>query len=54
MRSAAKVFYLAVFAFLRLANADSHGESSLHHGHDACAVSETLCILFAENKFCAF
>lgn len=38
MHSAAKGFYLAVFAFLSLTNAASHTESSLQHGHDACAI----------------
>ncbi|KAE8351403.1 endoplasmic reticulum Oxidoreductin 1-domain-containing protein [Aspergillus coremiiformis] len=38
MHSAAKVFYLAVFAFLRLTNANSHGESTLHHDHETCAI----------------
>ncbi|KAE8309024.1 ERO1-domain-containing protein [Aspergillus transmontanensis] len=33
MSSAAKVFYLAVFAFLRLSNAESQ-----HHGQDTCAI----------------
>ena len=35
MRSAAKIFYLAVFAMSRLANA----ETGLHHNQDKCAVS---------------
>jgi hypothetical protein len=38
MRSAAKFFYLAVFGFMSQANADKHGEKSMH-SYDTCAVS---------------
>ncbi|KAE8145755.1 endoplasmic reticulum Oxidoreductin 1-domain-containing protein [Aspergillus avenaceus] len=37
MRSAAKVFYLAVFA-LGLTNADSLDAAGLQHNHDSCAI----------------
>jgi hypothetical protein len=39
MRSAAKLFYLAVFGFMSLASADDHERSSVQHDHDTCAVS---------------
>jgi hypothetical protein len=39
MRSAAKVFYLALFAFLKLGKADDHEALSRFHTYDACAVS---------------
>ncbi|OJJ46092.1 hypothetical protein ASPZODRAFT_142721 [Penicilliopsis zonata CBS 506.65] len=38
MRSAAKGFYLAFFAFLSLASASSHGEHNGHHTADTCAI----------------
>ncbi|KAL2831799.1 endoplasmic reticulum Oxidoreductin 1-domain-containing protein [Aspergillus cavernicola] len=38
MRSAAKIFYLAVFGFMGLANAESHERSPLQHGYDTCAI----------------
>lgn len=39
MRSAAKVFYLAVFAFLNLTSANHDGHEQLKHDADTCAVS---------------
>ncbi|KAL3479006.1 endoplasmic reticulum Oxidoreductin 1-domain-containing protein [Aspergillus californicus] len=39
MPSAAKIFYLAVFGFMSLANTESHERSSIsHHGYDTCAI----------------
>lgn len=38
MRSAAKLFFATVFAFVSLADADSHGSPGLHT-QDTCAVS---------------
>ncbi|KAL4765116.1 ER oxidoreductin [Aspergillus foveolatus] len=43
MRSAANFFYLAVFGFMSLANADKHGEKSMH-GYDTCAIDHNAVV----------
>lgn len=40
MRSAARLFYLALFAFSKLTNADHDEVDSRLHSADTCAVSD--------------
>jgi len=41
MPSAARIFYLAVFALLGSTHADSHSEKPGHHTVNTCAVRDT-------------